>query len=474
MRKIITFLFIMTFTTIVINAQSIINGNFETWQATSIDDPTGSTTANIQVYQGIGVDAPLLVLKETDSHQGSFACKLKTEIILSDTIFGYCVFGSAGEDGPEGGFPYTQKPDSIVGWYKSDVNPADSALLLVVFSNGGILVSQNMFFLKGVHNTYTRFSFPLNLPLGFACDTVLLGFASSDPFTTGAPKPGSWIIVDDISFVGSGITQQVPNSNFEQWTNVSFDSPTDWFTVYNKSSVANISQTTDKYAGTYAAKMTTINLNQAGQDFVGSTLNGHYTNDGPIGGHPYVLQVDTLVGFYKYMPQGPDTAFVMIEFKKNGVHLDFVAQYLMPTNSYTSFSLPINLTIAPDTAIVYLSSSLNPRQSNVGSLLFVDEIQLKSQPLFTSIKEFNNVFLNMVYPNPAKDQLNVNYTLVSPETTSIVIFDLSGKQVSEVICNSNSGLNNQILNITHLSKGMYTLTIQTQTQHIRTTKFIVR
>lgn len=473
MKRIITFLFIMTvFTVVVKSQQSIINGDFETWQTTIINEPTGAITINMELFQRMGPDAPLLVTRVTDAHQGTYACKLETAVIQGDTAFGYCVFGKTGESGPEGGFPYTQKPDSIVGWYKSDINAADSALLLVAFSLGGSPVYQNMFFLKGTHNTYTRFSFPLNLPGGFACDTVLMGVASSDPFTDFVPKPGSWIIVDDISFVGVGITQQVPNSNFELWASTSFEKPAEWMTFFSDTVVASVEKTTDKYAGVYAAKVTTMFF---GSQLINTTFNGRQGDDGPTGGNPFSLQTDTLIGYYKYIPQGGDTAMAMIQFRKDGLTIDWRTQYLAPASTYTQFSLPFDLSIAPDSIVVFLASSTwNATPANVGSILYVDEVQLKSQPLFTSIKEHNNVFINMIYPNPAKDQLNIDYTLTSVEPTTVSVYDLTGKLVSASTFNGTVGTNSHIVNISNLAKGMYTLTIQTKTQHIRTTKFIVR
>lgn len=472
MRKIITFLMLIIVTTVVVKSQSIINGNFESWHTTSIMQPTGSVTGNLQVFQMLGNDAPILVTRVTDAQQGTYACKLETKVILDDTTFGYCVFGKTGQEGPTGGFPYTQKPDSIVGWYKSAIDPADSALVLVSFTLGGFSVYQNMFFLKGTHNSYTRFSFPLNISGLFACDTVLIGVASSDPFTVGAPKPGSWITVDNISFIGTGITQQVPNSNFEMWTSTSFEKPDEWISMFTDTINANVMKTTDKYAGNYAAKVTTM---MRETQFINLTFNGVQSQDEIGGGNPYSLQIDTLIGYYKYIPQGVDTAAVMILFRKNGVEIGWRAQSLLPTSTYTQFSMPFDILSEPDTILIFLLSSIwSSTEANVGSILYIDEVQLKSQPLFTSIKEFNNVFINMVYPNPAKDQLNIQYTLVVPEITTISIFDMTGKQVSEVYFNSAAGINNQTLDINNLSKGMYTLNIKTKTQLIRTTKFIVR
>ena len=164
MKKVIFTICIFTLIFHFAEAQTIPNGNFEDWQTTTIANPNGAVTSNLEFFQRYGVGAPILVTRVLDAHEGTYACKIETSIVGQDTSFGYAVFGKAGNNGPEGGFPYTQAPDSIVGWYKSSIAVADSALVLVAFKLNGASVSQNMFFLKGAHSNYTRFSFPLNLP----------------------------------------------------------------------------------------------------------------------------------------------------------------------------------------------------------------------------------------------------------------------------------------------------------------------
>ncbi len=472
MKRIITFLCILSIYPLANNAQSIINGNFETWQSMIISEPTGSATANLELLRRYGEIPTPSVTKTTDAHTGLYACKVETQIVNSDTSIGYVVFGKNGESGPEGGYPYTQKPDSIVGWFKSNINVSDSGLILVSFSLNGATVLQKMFFLKGAHSTYTRFSFPLNIPVGFACDTAMVGFASSDPFNEHTARPGSWVIMDDISFIGTGITQQIPNSNFELWSDLTFEKPAEWLNYYNSELNASVLKTTDKYAGNYAAKITTI---AEGSHVVYATYNGYETNQGPAGGNPYTLMADTLIGYYKYIPQGIDTAIVGVQLKKNGVTLTWEIMMLYSATSYTQFSIPFHTMTAPDTIIILIGSSTwYATPSNVGSMLYIDEVQLKSQPLSTSIRQNQKIFSNMLYPNPAQGELNIDFTLSSPEETNIFIHDLSGKLISTTFIKANAGVNNKTIDINNLSKGMYTLTIQTNSKQIRTTKFIVK
>ena len=472
MKKLILTLCVFTLSSYFAGAQSIPNGNFENWQTTTISNPIGAVTANLEMFQRHGAGAPALVTQVTDAQHGTYACKLETTVIDQDTTFGYAVFGTNGNDGPEGGFPYTQAPDSIVGWYKSAINAADSALVLVNFQLNGNPVYQGMFFLHGTHSSYTRFSFPLNLPGGFVCDTVLFGVASSDPFTDFVPKPGSWIIVDNVSFVGTGITQQVPNTDFELWTSISFEAPDTWLIYYNNDLTPSVSKTTDKYAGDYAAKVTTI---FSGGQLINATFNGRQGNSGPEGGHPYTLSVDTLMGYYKYSPTITDTAMVMMQFRKSGIVTGWNVQYLYPTSTYTKFEFPFDLPTAPDSVSIFLGSSTwNATLANVGSTLYIDEVQFKSQPLHTSIAEQRNIFRNLIYPNPSSDYINVEFTMNSAEAVIISIYDFSGKLLLTKPVNAVVGMNTYKMDLDHLAKGIYSINIKSQTQNISSSKFIVK
>lgn len=472
MKKFILFLCLFTFLSNFTKSQSIPNGNFENWQTVVISNPTGAVTANLENFQRYGFGAPTLVTKVTDSHLGMYACKMETSTIGQDTSFGYAVFGSTGNSGPEGGFPYTQAPDSIVGWYKSGIMATDSALILAVFKLNGTPVYQGLYYLKGSHSSYTRFSFPLQLPGGFACDTVIVGAASSDAFNDHAPKPGSWITVDDISFVGTGITQQVPNTNFELWTNTPFEAPTEWKTYYNNNMQPSVSKTTDKYAGDYAAKITTFFIDN---QLINLTLNGQQENNGPQGGHPYTLTTDTLIGYYKYFPQSVDTAIVVMQFKKNGSSFNWMSKFLFPTSTYTEFSFPFSLPMAPDSVIIFLASSTwNATQANSGSILYIDEVQFKSQPLNTSIVEQSNIFRNIVYPNPTSGYINAEFEIKTAESATISIFDISGKLILSKSIVTYVGINSHKIDLDHFTKGIYTMSIKTQTKDISVSKFIVR
>src|SRR5690606_34306053 len=119
-------------------------------------------------------------------------------------------------------------PDSLVGYYKCNVHAGDTAGILVMYSFMGIPVHFSQFGFTGSQTTWTRFSFPVKSQ-SFTPDSISIGAASSNALRNSG-IPGSWLMLDSLHFVGSGITQQLPNLDFENWTTISYEDPDDWST----------------------------------------------------------------------------------------------------------------------------------------------------------------------------------------------------------------------------------------------------
>lgn len=169
-----------------VNAQYLTNGGFESWSNQIIYQ----TPNNWFTFNQLAIGAtPTPVAKVTDAHSGSFAAKLSSTVISfggsSDTIPGFMIYGDydiAGGGNP--GVPFTFRPDSIVGYYKSNLIGGDSASVYVFLSkydnvsgnSNGIGFCDN--YITQNATTYTRFSFPIEYdPITSALpDTLTLGF----------------------------------------------------------------------------------------------------------------------------------------------------------------------------------------------------------------------------------------------------------------------------------------------------------
>ena len=64
-----------------------------------------------------------------------------------------------------------------------------------------------------------------------------------------------------------------------------------------------------------------------------------------------------------------------------------------------------------------------------------------------------------LYPNPADNELNVNFNLQSNETVYVSVMDVTGKSIQNNVINANVGSNLVLMNTSRLSNGMYFLNI---------------
>lgn len=203
MKKFI--LSMVLFSVCTVNAQYLTNGGFESWDNQIIyQTPNNWFTFN---QFAIG-STPTPVTKVSDAHSGSSAAKISSTIISFggsvDTIQGGILYGDfdiAGGGSP--GVPFQSRPDSIVGYYKSNLLSGDSAMIQVLLGNSPSTSSNQTGFCFGYitqnASTYMRFSFPIlyDPAITIAPDTLFLAIGlGSQNFNLA-----STITVDDIQFV---------------------------------------------------------------------------------------------------------------------------------------------------------------------------------------------------------------------------------------------------------------------------------
>ena len=465
-----------------ISNSQIVNGGFEIWNTIAWEDLDTAQTSNSDM---IGNALPGNVTKVTPAQNGSYAIKLETSITSTDTNFAYVLFGSFGDNGPEGGFPYTKKPSTLNGYYKSNIINGDSAGIIVAFRKGGVTITMDQFKIGVSNSTYTAFSFPLSISTySVNPDSVVLVAVSSVPTDidpTATPKNGTWIIFDNLSFEGPGITQQIPNTNFELWSTISFLDPQGWST-YNAGTYLHlgkklqVEKTTDKYTGSYALKLTSIYVDST----TAATMitNGENIKGGAggyKGGIPFNKQIDTLTGYYKYIPSGIDSASVGIQFNKAGIPINYANKWLIPSIAYTYFEIPVNLNQIPDTARIDISSSTWPvAPSNNGSQLIIDDLEWKSSIVTTLIENNKQTFNHTAFPVPTKNHINISLTLEQTTTLELSIYDLSGKLIYRNPANAYQPGKNLIrVNTGSLASGSYYYKIHAGKQQMGSGKFIV-
>ena len=62
-----------------------------------------------------------------------------------------------------------------------------------------------------------------------------------------------------------------------------------------------------------------------------------------------------------------------------------------------------------------------------------------------------------IFPNPAQNELNIDFTLVSNKTVEVKLYDITGKLVFTHTMNGVEGFNKNVIDISSLNKGIYML-----------------
>lgn len=441
-------LILLTFSLLANAQNSIPNAGFENWSTVTYDELDNYLSETGFTYFILGSST---TSKSTDAQNGNFSVRMETKTNGTDTVFGFFTSGDFDKDN---GYPYSQQPDSLVGYYKSNIAVGDSGFIVIRFSRLGTIFSFNVqpFTNAGNTNSWTRFAMPLNVPL--VPDSMFVAAVSSNAINEIGVTPGSWLMLDNLSLVGTNITQGILNGNFENWTTVSIENPDDWSSINlysNTAGVLSATKSTDKHAGNFALKLETVVVRD---DTLGFITNGTFGNDSIIGGQPFSVIFDTLSGYYKYSPVGLDTAGISLTFWRGANPLGVFFNQFLPASTYTPFEVPFVLPQVPDTLRIDIISSLV--DNRVGSSLFIDNLILKS--IVTSLDEKNELANEVqLYPNPVRDHLSISMQLSN--TSNVSIINAIGSEFWRKEKVSKGEFNHKI-DCSHLSTGTYFLRVE--------------
>lgn len=444
----------------------LLNGNFETWNTSSIETPVGWTTSNAEA---ISNGYPVNATKFAPGYAGSYALKLQTNFVGTDTSFAYFTNTVNDPMSGEGGVPYSMIPDSFIFYAKLGIQPGDSAVALVIFKKNATIISISLVKFSGNNPTvWSRRAFKLS-PIPVTPDTVIIGAASSDAFNTANVKNGSYVIFDALSF---NTTQIIPNGGFENWNLYSYENPANWNSFNAELAsfgLKYVEKTTGAYKGSYACKIKTIYEPQS-QNFVFELTNAKWGSTGWMGGFNYSKTADTLVGWYKYFPKITGNAMLSISFKKAGVEIHWSGNQLSASSVWKKFEIPFFLPVSPDTAMIIIGSSEWPASfSDTGSVLIIDEVQFKSAPLNTGLKAISDAELIEIFPNPTKDGFYIFYNPLANSKMEYLLLD----QVGRIVVRNNLEPQKTYVTTSGLSPGIYFLKINDDNRII-TKKIIVQ
>ena len=254
--------------------------------------------------------------------------------------------------------------------------------------------------------------------------------------------------------------QYITNNGFETWTG---SDPASWSTPNSLTSGFGVTtvtkETVDVYAGVNSAKLVTTPV--LGTPVPGILTNGTITLSAPYvsGGVPFTDRPASFKGYYKYTHVGGDFCLLSAVLLKNSTDTVGYAQFtnLATVGAYTLFQADFTYQLPdnPDTIQIIISSS-NTNAAVVGSILKVDALYLEGGTLgISKYHLLNNI---SIFPNPAKDILNLKMDFESFNEIKISVYSVIGQKVKEVILPKGTEICS--LNIRDLNKGLYFVQIQ--------------
>ena len=234
-------------------------------------------------------------------------------------------------------------------------------------------------------------------------------------------KKNCWIclIYFFLSFVSKA---QIPNNSFELWSNDSgYQNPNGWDNLNKVTQSYSVFTCSRLSTGSAASNYVTVRtVSISGKGLIpGRIVSGKIDSVTfkPISGFPYNLRPKYLSFSLQYMVALPsDTAFVSVLLTKwntNSLLRDTVAYGISRFNAmahqWFTAQTQLNYKVEgnPDSACIVISSSGVSALEN--SYMYVDDLNFGNTVDSIGSEKFNG--LGIPYPNPFRDEINVNWDI---------------------------------------------------------------
>jgi hypothetical protein len=183
------------------SSAQIPNGDFEVWNTSNGYDQADAWNSWNGFTEPYGV---FTCTEGNPGHTGASYMQLTTLIVPGLTILpGIAVSGNV--QAVLDGFPYSQQPTELIGWWQySSIPPgADNALITVELTKWNPVtglreqIAQGQAETTGNVSPWQMFSAPIGYSSSDLPDTAIISLTSSG---SGVPQVGSVLRVDDLSF----------------------------------------------------------------------------------------------------------------------------------------------------------------------------------------------------------------------------------------------------------------------------------
>jgi hypothetical protein len=256
---------------------------------------------------------------------------------------------------------------------------------------------------------------------------------------------------------------QIPNSSFENWTNLI---PDGWLVNISPPLLLPVSSSNDARTGSYAIKGEIVD------DF--GLAFGPYIKPVTSGlGFP-VSQNDTaFYGFYKADLIGSNLGLVEVQvydslYNQIGAGIT----YLTSDTNYSEFYVPIIYSsgaTAKEMSVIFQMTDTDSTVSfNVGSYFIIDDLSFEHTTT-VGLSAIEKSFY-AVSPNPANDHIIIRTANSSSRNQYINIYDASGKKL---LSNNMVAFRNELfLDVSLIPAGFYILAI-TDGEHSHSQKILI-
>jgi hypothetical protein len=259
---------------------------------------------------------------------------------------------------------------------------------------------------------------------------------------------------------------QIPNNGFENWTTIgSYKNPDGWGTMNNTTTLASIytaTQATPGNPGSYYLKLTSKTVSTVVVNGIAVSGKLDSITQKPKSGFAYNQRPLSFTGSWQHMIYGSSQGSVfavLTKWNSASSKRDTIAVANQTLSgmamSWANFSINFVYQSGnyPDSCLIVLKASGSAPTAN--DYLWVDNLAFSGS--VAAVPENANQNLSLeIYPNPAKDFINVNFERKNNDDVFLNVYSTSGSLVlSEKLLQGH-----QQLNVRDLKRGIYIVEIK--------------
>ena len=157
----------------------------------------------------------------------------------------------------------------------------------------------------------------------------------------------------------------------------------------------------------------------------------------------------------------------MIVFLTDGSDMEIASTYTNSVGAYTFSNLPAGSYKVHPEAINYRTTdyagiNLTSAHPSLSGASFVQHTISKT--ITPTLVAVNNVNANsnsiVAFPNPTSGKLNINWSVASNENATIVVADITGREVYKSNIDMNAGNGTYSIDLTNMNNGLYVISVK--------------